>query len=245
MQKRTCVVCADESDVSEGLECSNEGQKHFLCAECLNGYVIDAVEPGNLDKLAQNQGVCCPGVAPACASAPYTDQALPRHLSDHSCALYFQGKSKLVEQRLYEDFDEIVEIRVAAAKAETTRTATANHIRNEILTLKCPAAACRQAFFDFEGCFALKCGSCGSHFCAMCLEDCGKGRAGDASAHRHVANCPLNTSGSVFGDEHLFESSQKARRQKLLKEYLATLPAAVREHAELDCAGELRDLGLL
>eukprot|EP01047_Picozoa_sp_COSAG01_P082414 COSAG01_NODE_16820_length_1201_cov_1.062613_1_plen_53_part_10 len=35
------------------------------------------------------------------------------------------------------------------------------HIVEELLTLKCPREACRQAFIDFTGCFALTCGRCG------------------------------------------------------------------------------------
>lgn len=44
-------------------------------------------------------------------------------------------------------------------------------IIDEILTLRCPR--CKQAFLDFDGCFALTCGSCPCRFCGWCLEDCG------------------------------------------------------------------------
>jgi len=30
------------------------------------------------------------------------------------------------------------------------------HVEEEILQMKCPRASCRKAFFDFDGCFALK-----------------------------------------------------------------------------------------
>jgi hypothetical protein len=35
--------------------------------------------------------------------------------------------------------------------------AARKHVENEILQTKCPA--CKAAFYDFNGCFAVKCGS--------------------------------------------------------------------------------------
>jgi hypothetical protein len=45
------------------------------------------------------------------------------------------------------------------------------HVREGLLTRKCPRQNCRQAFLDFDGCFALTCSSCCCGFCAWCLED--------------------------------------------------------------------------
>jgi hypothetical protein len=64
------------------------------------------------------------------------------------------------------------------AAAKTPANVLRNRVVEEILTLHCPR--CAQAFFDFEGCFALKCSKCPCNFCGWCLEDCGK------DAHPHV-----------------------------------------------------------
>ena len=65
------------------------------------------------------------------------------------------------------------------------------HIEEEILQMKCPRQSCRQAFYDFDGCFALSCSLCPCKFCGWCLQDCG-----DQDAHPHVLIC-----GKVPGGE--------------------------------------------
>lgn len=62
--------------------------------------------------------------------------------------------------------------------ATTPADALRNRVVEEILTLHCPR--CAQAFFDFEGCFALKCSKCPCNFCGWCLADCG------TDSHAHV-----------------------------------------------------------
>ena len=93
------------------------------------------------------------------------------------------------------------------------------HIREEILTLKCPR--CSAAFIDckpnplrllclskslktstlellaeascgctVEGCMALTCGQCNAGFCGWCLADCGN------DAHNHVARCSAKPPGA-------------------------------------------------
>ena len=39
-------------------------------------------------------------------------------------------------------------------------------IIEDILTIKCPRQHCRQAFVDFDACFALTCDACTCAFCA-------------------------------------------------------------------------------
>ena len=49
----------------------------------------------------------------------------------------------------------------------------------------------------------------------------------------------------IYGDRAEFEAAQRARRARMLREYLAALPDdATRELALKSCAAELRDLGL-
>ena len=66
------------------------------------------------------------------------------------------------------------------------------HICEELLTLKCPRPDCKQAFIDFDGCFALRCSRCPCHFCGWCGADCG----GDA--HPHVRQCAHKTAGDPY-----------------------------------------------
>ena len=41
---------------------------------------------------------------------------------------------------------------------------------SEFLTFRCPE--CRQVFYDYEGCLALRCHACDSAFCGLCLPSC-------------------------------------------------------------------------
>lgn len=53
---------------------------------------------------------------------------------------------------------------------------------DKVLTLRCPH--CDAAFFDFDGCLALRC-ACGGHFCGKCLAAC----TGPDDAHAHALRC--------------------------------------------------------
>ena len=67
---RTCAVCYGDVDKSEGAECdrSDEGGRHFLCAECLAHFVRTSTDGDGLRYFAQLGGcVRCPG--PECMAA--------------------------------------------------------------------------------------------------------------------------------------------------------------------------------
>ena len=105
----------------------------------------------------------------------------------------------------------------------------------ELLTLKCPR--CRQAFLDFEGCFALTCSrlGCDCGFCACCLKDCGR------DAHIHVANCKAG--GDVFGTAEQFEAQQRLRKKKMVADYLKQEPQ-LRGKILKACEKDLQDCGI-
>jgi len=111
-------------------------------------------------------------------------------------------------------------------------------VEERILTCACPR--CGQAFVDFEGCFALTCSRDRANFCAYCLADCG------ADAHPHVRTCVYNTAPgrSLFATREVFEAAQKARRVRMLKEYLTPLAAADKKALLEDCGAILTSLGI-
>lgn len=111
-------------------------------------------------------------------------------------------------------------------------------IIEEILTLRCPR--CKQAFLDFDGCFALTCGTCGCAFCGWCLQDCGD------DSHPHANTCAHMEPGAngYHGTFELFQSAQNKRRKKLLLSFLDTLSPSDREKALRSVHQDLKDLGL-
>ena len=113
-----------------------------------------------------------------------------------------------------------------------------NSIIEECLTDRCPR--CRKAFFDFDGCFAVKCANCPCGFCGWCLSDCGN------DAHEHVRNCRAKPSGcdSYFGSRAQFEGARRNRQRQLVVAYLNKLDAGTRAAALKSIDLDLRDLGL-
>ena len=72
-----------------------------------------------------------------------------------------------------------------------------------------------QAFFDFDGCFALTCSHCKTGFCALCLKNCG------ADAHPHLGargECPFGH--GEFGSAEQLAEARRLRREFELWEYL-------------------------
>jgi len=118
-----------------------------------------------------------------------------------------------------------------------------DHLRmkivDEILTLRCPR--CRQAFLDFDGCFALRCSVCPCAFCGWCLQDCG------TDAHPHVLSCcnrPPDHRETYFGTKEQFIKAQKKNRERKIREFLSTLSKEDAKKALQSCKVDLADLGI-
>ena len=114
-----------------------------------------------------------------------------------------------------------------------------NKVVNEILTLRCPR--CEQAFFDFDGCFSIKCNNCPCSFCGWCLEDCGD------DAHPHVRMCKFKakSADSYFGTRKQFEEIHCIRQKRELDKFLGALPAAERCTLLASLVDDLQDIGLV
>jgi hypothetical protein len=113
-----------------------------------------------------------------------------------------------------------------------------NKILEDILTLKCPR--CKKAFYDFEGCFAIKCSNCPCGFCGWCLKDCG------TDAHQHVSNCrkKLNKD-TYFGTNKEFNSAMCIKMTADLRVFLSTLDGPQRREDVLRAVEhDLRDLNI-
>ena len=113
-----------------------------------------------------------------------------------------------------------------------------NRIIEDILTLKCPQ--CKKAFFDFDGCFALKCSNCKCGFCGWCLQDCGQ------DAHQHVRTCRSKPPGAdvFFGSRREFEKTQAQRQTAELRNFLSTLTGEDRDSVTRAIRTDLLDLGI-
>ena len=115
-------------------------------------------------------------------------------------------------------------------------------IIEEVLTLKCPRADCRQAYNEFEGCCALTCHRCDAKFCGWCLQDCG------SDAHGHVSSCPEKPKGNIDAlfpePKSEFKRHWEKRRERLVKLELAKHPLQVQSDVIKSLTKELADLGV-
>lgn len=243
---KECCICGDACAASEGLQCRG-AVPHFLCAGCLTGLVKTDAE-AELRVLEQrNALVRCPLARHGCASEPFADNDLALYLPAEAFQIYLAARGRLLEARIGAAIEVRMRQELQAEQERLRRLSVAEraaddavkHVREDLLTLKCPRAGCRQAFADFDGCCALTCSRCGCGFCAWCLEDCGD------DAHRHVANCAENPmpGRQVYGTEAAFHECQRRRRLRLVQAHLATLQPDVRAAAERSLAPNLRDLG--
>ena len=232
---RTCLFCesmGEESakDFDAGIECS-EG--HFHCSLCVVKLTQDLLKVENRGKCARlDAQIMCFKYPTECRSSAFHDRDLARHLPGVDFQAYLKGRINLMEQSLKMELEPQIreqlkeEQRRLAALEERERQVliARKHIEEEILQMKCPRQSCRQAFYDFDGCFALSCSLCPCKFCGWCLQDCG-----DQDAHPHVLIC-----GKVPGGEDplfpqmpnvrgAFEWAHKQRCRERVDAYLQGL----------------------
>ena len=243
--QRRCIICLDDHmTVGDGIECA-AGQ-HFCCDACFEGHVRHKAGEDIRLAAAREGRVLCPGNG--CGAAPFSEKAVAQHVSEEVYGLHLKQTHRIAEAHIIQKMEEHhkrqltdLERRLEAAEGEEAKVKELRkHVVEHILTLHCPH--CNAAFLDFDNCFALKCHRCQSGFCAYCLAHCGSWE----DTHRHVANCPHNLAGgNVFGTPEQFERAQRRRRERMLREYLDSLPNA-RTHARLvkACERDLVDVGL-
>ena len=243
---------------------------HYTCADCFDAHVRN--EAGkDLALLAKCDGrILCPRNTAAntdadrCDAPHFPDKDIAAAVSNDTFEAYLDARSKLRERQVAEEMEAQMEARLqlererakrGAGKEEKLRVAK-EHVIEHILTLACPR--CKQAFVDFDGCFALKCSRCAAAFCAYCLADCGR------DAHQHVGTCPEgqasvkaakkqkgvggraigNMPATVYGTKDAFDVAQKRRRCRYLALYLEKFDDEGQRELVDALASELKDLDI-
>ena len=108
----------------------------------------------------------------------------------------------------------------------------------ELLSLKCPNQRCRRAFVDFNGCTALSCNACNTHFCAWCLRGCESSQA----CHAHVLTCPQNANpNDYFTSVDVYNAHALQRSRRLVEGYVRdSVPPELHERMRRATQPELR-----
>eukprot|EP00808_Paulinella_micropora_P002411 g19278.t1 len=236
-EPRTCCICGDDFHQADGLDCPSQEPSHFVCAECLTGYVKSEAEKP-LDQLQQSEGkVWCPlrRLEGGCdAKQPYEMSCLAARVDARAFQAQAAAIKQVIEQKLSQEMEshfkrqlkeEIERFEKLSALQRQVQQAK-RYIQDELLTLKCPRPTCRIAFVDFDGCFALKLGD---------------------DAHRHVARCEatLEPGKAVYSTLSKFEQAHQSRRQLLVRDYLRSLGSAELQEKVIESVRvSLKEIGL-
>lgn len=236
-----CIICAEDVELRAGTRC---GTRHFVCDACFGQYIY---HKATNDERMRQEIIVVVCAMDGCG-LQYGEQQILDHILHNKDVLmaYQQLQKDLVAQRVRKE----EEARYAETlRRELERQAKLSAMEREaedrkkfisetILTLKCPR--CHVAFLDFEGCFALSCGSCPCKFCGWCLKDCG------ADAHACAKTCGQRYGGNgYYGTKEQFEERSRARRQAALDEYLnAIANEQLKDTLVALIRIEARDLGL-
>jgi len=251
---QTCAFCETDGEdavyeADEGIQCS-EG--HFHCRSCLTRLTKEVLKVENQSQLAQREAqVMCFKFPSECRAPGFHAGDLARHLPVEDFQALLKARIDEMKEMKKRKLDDEVQQRV---KEELKRLGALDergrkvlmhrkHIEEEILLPRCPRPDCRRAFYDFDGCFAVSCGSCPCKFCGWCLLDCG-----DDNAHPHVASCsekPPNAD-PFFGSMKDFRDSHNKRCKRKITEYLSRIEPETCEAVkrEPSIKQQLLDLGI-
>jgi serine/threonine protein kinase len=246
---KTCDICFCLADSAAGVECS-EG--HFHCDSCVARHAETFLDFDNLGQRKEREGHLKCSNFPLDCNSGFADRDLAKHLHVALFKTYLEARVEAIkaqmqaqleaemQDRLGEELHRLAVLDEHARKVLVAR----KHIINKILTLTCPR--CGQAFFDFDGCYALKCSACPCHFCGWCLADCGTNK----DAHAHVRQCHSKPAGAdvFFGTPGLnkqqqwqeFEEAQRRRQTPLIRTYLnREVEADLKAEVVAACRAEL------
>ena len=79
------------------------------------------------------------------------------HVSPQIFEQFQRMQKDSIEMTLEQQFEQRLTKEIEQALKDKTLSEHRKYIVEELLTLRCPVAGCRQAFLDFSGCFALVC----------------------------------------------------------------------------------------
>jgi len=245
-RERECQVCYDDSVLEvNGFMCKGN---HFLCDECFT-LQVRAESNEELQELEARNGEILCTFCDKADRLPVSMADIVLHAGNEAFQEYSDAKKMLLESQLAKEIrkeerkrmqDEMERLaRMDAYEREVYEHC--RHVRENILTLKCPREGCGLAFLDFDGCFALTCSKCRCGFCAWCLEDCGD------DAHAHVANCPegRGIAGDPYGTKDAFTEAQAKRRKRVVRGFLRGIDdVKMREDIANQCRKDFEDLDM-
>lgn len=210
--KHACSICFDDTD---DVFCTSH--RHVMCNECFSGHVL--AESNHIDF---NGTVKCPlHRLNQCDCRGFSVSFIAKHASEEAFTEFDRKRYAIKEKSLVTKIEADLKKKLTLQNNETAVEKDLRHVRENILTLKCPK--CFYAYSpSFDGCLSLRCpNNCGQFFCAKCHLQCKDSK----SCHNHVAVCRLNKSpAGLFHSAAVIQNIQNEMRKQKLIYFLSTKP---------------------
>ena len=237
LEHRVCCIASectlkDSRFDSGGVVCPRG--KHYVCQPDFEGLVRYETQTPIGDREALKGEIACPDCGPKEPTFPY--DILVRHLRPDVLKLYHLSKDQLKDRDHARELDQKVKAKeeeVLRKKHDEVLVAIhRTHIEQRILSNTCPNIACGATWHEFDGCCAVKCGSCIYTFCGLCGSF---GSTSSREAHMHVASCKWNPDRPSFHcPEPVLKRVHRDRRRQALNRYLEAMDPTIREKVRND-----------
>ena len=209
--KHACSICFDDT---EDVFCTSH--RHVMCSECFSGHV--QAESNHIDFRGT---VKCPlHRLNQCDCEGFSVSFVAKHASDEAFTEFDRKRYEIKEKSLITKIEADLKQKMTLQSSETAVEKDLRHVRENILTLKCPK--CNHAYFpSFDGCMSLRCPNCSQFFCAKCHMQCSDSR----TCHAHVGQCKLNKSPmGMFHNPTIIRNIQNEMRKQKLRYFLIGKP---------------------
>jgi hypothetical protein len=178
----TCSICYETGN--KGGVC--EDGNHIFCQACIIEFP---------DKFKDYK---C--LFDGCQSSMFMSKETNKLLYDFS-----QTNEKLLEEEL-ETIKKTLCEKISADITESQKNLESHYFKEITQPPNC-CPKCKSVFDDYDGCNALKCETCSTAFCGLCLEDC------DDDAHDHLNE---KHSGIDLYNHTMFHQNTKERQCKMI-----------------------------
>lgn len=215
-----CCVCFETN--RKGIKCNNISNSHFICRDCFSPYIQSLCEESFklLDSCGQ---ITCP--VQSCCSKPWSSHDVRQIVTGDVLEKYIDilvlSIKRMSQNQSITGSDSIdscknrQHVQVSREDYESIKINDVHKII-DAMTLKCPNKSCSIALDPTpDGCCAMRCYSCGCHFCWLCFNI----QATSSLCHNHVRKCPENlnpdtlfATNSEIADVHRHRSIEAIRR---------------------------------
>lgn len=226
VEKIQCYICITNCNKKNGFTCYKCHK--FSCSTCFEIQVQNQLHTENIGNFHKHHKniICC------------------------HCKYYFQKQDvfkKLLQNKhhktchLYmEKIKENYVLTIPKLIPNYLSTDIQKHctyINEEILNLHCPS--CNIVFFDFDGCYAVKCNNCANYFCGWCLT----GYESSVECHKHVIHCLHSMNkGYHFSNISNFNYVQNKTKKEKIRMYLTKLDDKTRKKVYEEMLKNFTDL---